>query len=208
MAEEPNVDEAYALSSKDDVKALYRGWAHGYDTAFHAGQGYQLPREVTNAFLAGQGGGPVLDVGAGTGLVGACLQAAGVAPIDAVDLSADMLGVADMKGHYRDLVVADVTVPLNLPGAPYAGIVSAGTFTFGHVGPAAIQHLLDVAAVDAVFALSVNAAHFEADGFGKALDGLGDKIKDLNFRDVRIYDDRADAAHRNDMARLVLFRKA
>jgi len=208
MAEEPNVDDAYALSSKDDVKALYRGWAHGYDTAFHAGQGYQLPREVTNAFLAGQGIGPVLDVGAGTGLVGACLHTAGIDPIDGVDLSADMLGVADMKGHYRHLVAGDVTIPLDLPVAPYAGIVSAGTFTFGHVGPVAIRHLLDVAAKDAVFSLSVNAAHFATDGFGDALEALGDEIKDLNFRDVRIYDDRADAGHRNDMARLVLFRKA
>ncbi len=208
MADDPDVNDAYALKSPEDVKALYQTWAHSYDTAFHDGQGYQLPREVTAAFLAGNGRGPVLDVGAGTGLVGQHLRAAGIDPIDGVDLSDDMLRVADMKGHYRHLMAGDITRPLSLKGEPYAGVVSAGTFTFGHVGPGALQHLLDVADAGAVFAISVNAAHFDADGFGPALEALSDQITDLNFRQVRIYDDRADEAHRNDMARLVLFRKA
>ncbi|WP_342078813.1 methyltransferase domain-containing protein [Yoonia sp. SS1-5] len=202
-----DVDNAYALTSKEEVKALYQSWAHSYDTAFGDGQGYQLPREVVLGYLAGDGCGPVLDVGAGTGLVGMHLQGAGVGPVDGVDLSEEMLRVAEMKGCYRHLTGGDITQPLQLPAAPYAGIVSAGTFTFGHVGPVALQHLLNVAAPGAVFSLSVNDAHFVADGFEAALDALADQIMDLNFRQVRIYDDRADAAHRNDMARLVLFRK-
>ena len=208
MNDDPDVNDAYALKSPEDVKALYQSWAHSYDTAFHDGQGYQLPREVTAAFLAGNGSGPVLDVGAGTGLVGQHLHAAGIAPIDGIDLSEDMLRMADMKGHYRHLMTGDITRPVDLTGGLYSGVVSAGTFTFGHVGPEALQNLLDIASARAVFVISVNAAHFDAAGFGPALEALSGRITDLNFRQVRIYDDRADDAHRNDMARLVLFRKA
>lgn len=208
MAEEPDVNDAYALRSPEDIRALYKTWAHSYDTGFHDGQGYQLPREVTAAFLAAGGRGPVLDVGAGTGLVGAGLQAAGIGPVDGIDLSQDMLGVAAIKGCYRDLIVGDVTRPLNLKGADYAGVISAGTFTLGHVGPEALMHLLEVAASGAVFAISVNAAHFETVGFAIALEDFGRKINGLNTRDVRIYDDRADEDHRNDVARLVTFRKS
>mgnify|MGYP001824740273 FL=1 len=208
MVKDPNVDDAYAMNSPEEVKELYRTWSHSYDTAFGDAQGYQLPREVAQAFVGAGGTGPVLDVGAGTGLVGTVLRGLGIQPVDGIDLSQDMLDVAAMKGDYRAVHACDVTKPLELSGAPYNGIVSAGTFTLGHVGPAAIRNLFAVAAPDALFVISVNAAHYASAGFEAAFAAYGAQINDLRTRDVRIYDDRADEVHRNDMARLVIFRKA
>lgn len=208
MAKNPDVNDAYAMSSADEVKALYRTWSHSYDAVFSEGQGYQLPREVVNAFVGAGGTGPVLDVGAGTGLVGAILGRMNIQPVDGIDLSDEMLEVARMKGDYRGLFASDVTQPLELIDAPYAGIISAGTFTLGHVGPDALCNLLDIAAPNALFVISVNATHYVSAGFEVAFDQFGDRITDLQTRDVRIYDDRADEEHRNDMARLVIFRKA
>jgi predicted TPR repeat methyltransferase len=208
MADDPEVSDAYALSSSEDVKALYRKWSHSYDTAFHEAQGYLLPREVATAFVAAGGAGPVLDIGAGTGLVGMHLRALNIGPIDGIDLSEDMLGVASMKGQYRGLFPRDVTKPLDLLDAPYAGVVSAGTFTLGHVGPDGLRNVLDVAARGAVFVISVNAAHFDSAGFAAVFDTFGAEIRDMTVRDVRIYDDRADEKHRGDMARLIIFRRA
>ncbi len=196
------------MASPDEIKELYRLWSHSYDVAFGEAQGYQLPREVAAAFVAAGGTGPVLDVGAGTGLVGEILHVMNTAPVDGIDLSREMLDVAMMKGHYRTLTACDVTQPLELMDAPYQGVVSAGTFTLGHVGPEALQHLLAVAAPEAVFVISVNAAHYVSAGFEAAFEDLGTAITDLQFRDVRIYDDRADEKHRNDVARLVVFKKA
>lgn len=207
MEPTPDLENAYALTSADEVKALYREWSDSYDTGFSDAQGYQLPREVAVAFAAAGGAGPVLDVGAGTGLVGAVLQRIGAGSIDGIDLSNEMLQVAHDKGCYRGLFAGDVTKPLTLQGAPYAGVVSAGTFTLGHVGPEALQNLLDVAAPGACFVISVNAAHFASAGFENAFTGFRPQITDLRSQDVRIYDDRADAGHRNDMARLMIFRK-
>lgn len=206
MGRLPDVDDAYNLSSPDAVKDLYRAWAQSYDTGFGEAQGYQLPFEVAKAYVAAGGAGPVLDVGAGTGLVGGALQHLNVGPVDGIDLSEEMLAVAAAKGCYRDLDARDITQTIDLPGAPYQGIVSAGTFTLGHVGPDALQNLLPLAGRGAVFVISVNVAHFDGAGFAAAFSGFGGAISDLQMRDVRIYDDRADAAHRNDMARLVTFR--
>ncbi len=208
MVRVPDLDDAYAMSSAEEVKQLYRDWSHSYDSGFSDAQGYQLPREVAAAFAGAGGDGPVLDVGAGTGLVDTLLRGLNVGPIDGIDLSEEMLQVARIKDDYRGLFVGDVTQPLDLKGAPYAGIVSAGTFTLGHVGPDALQNLLDVAAPGACFVISVNAVHFTSAGFAAAFAAFGDQITGFTHRDVRIYDDRADAAHRNDMARLVIFRKA
>lgn len=208
MRKNPDVNDAYAMSSPDEVKALYRTWSHSYDALFSEGQGYQLPREVAAAFVGAGGVGPVLDVGAGTGLVGAILRRMSIQPIDGIDLSDEMLEVARLKGDYRGLYSSDITQPLHLIDAPYAGVISAGTFTLGHVGPEAFGNLSDVAAPNALFVISVNAAHYVSAGFEAALDQFGDRITDLQIRDVRIYDDRADIAHRNDVARLLVFRKA
>lgn len=207
MKPPPNLRDAYAMSSSGDAKSLYRAWANSYDVGFGDGQGYQLPRLVAQAFIAAGGTGPVLDVGAGTGLVAEQLIAANITSIDGLDVSKDMLSVADMKAVYRGLYAGDVNLPLNVAGG-YQGVISAGTFTLGHVGPAAISNLLDVAASGATFVISVNVAHFESAGFAAQMDAFGDQIQCLTLDDVRIYDDRADEAHRLDMARLMVFQKA
>tara|TARA_R110002073_G_scaffold141688_2_gene292891 strand:- start:13 stop:639 length:627 start_codon:yes stop_codon:yes gene_type:complete len=208
MSRDPTVKDAYRMSSQDDVKRLYRHWAHSYDSGFGDGQGYQLPRAVAQAFLTAGGAGPVLDVGAGTGLVAEHLASYEVGPIDALDVSEEMLGAARMKGLYRHLMAADVTAPLPSIAGEYRGVISAGTFTMGHVGPEGLLPLLDVAASGAVFVISVNAEHYETAGFAKQMRAYSPRIQGLTLRDVRIYDDRADEAHRNDMARLMVFQKA
>jgi len=205
MTDDPNLTNAYAVTSKDEVRELYENWAETYDADFIEAQGYQMPQVIAEVFAAAGGQGPVLDVGAGTGRGGEHLAEVGVQDIDGIDLSPDMLRVARRKGVYRALVAADITEPLAGIG-PYNGIVSAGTFTFGHLGPEGLPALLDVAAPGCLFVLGVNAKHYASTGFEAAFAALGERVRDLGYQDHRIYDDRADAAHRMDLARVVTFR--
>ncbi len=205
MTTDPSLDDAYALQDANGVKDLYGTWANTYDTGFARDQGYQLPQVVAQAFVENGGKGPVLDVGAGTGLGAVALSKLGVTPIDGVDLSPEMLAVARAKNLYRTLIEADITQPL--PNTPrYAGIISAGTFTLGHVGPDGLEMLLNGAAANTLFTISVNAKHFETAGFATFLERAAGKITNLTFKDLKIYDDRADDAHQNDTARLLIFR--
>ena len=134
--QEPSLHNAYALKTPEDSIRLYADWAKSYDEQFAEASGYVLPEVTAKEFLSGGGRGPVLDVGAGTGLLGVLLNAAGVRVLDATDISQEMLEQASRKDVYRDTIQADLTVGVSVPADSYAGIVSSGTFTHGHVGPA------------------------------------------------------------------------
>jgi predicted TPR repeat methyltransferase len=206
--EDPGLGAAYALETPDDSRRLYASWAKTYDTGFADAMDYRLPGAVARAFAAAGGRGPVLDIGAGTGLLGADLAGLGIGPIDGTDISPEMLAAAARKGHYRHLFEGDVTARLDVAGESYAGIVSSGTFTCGHVGPEAIHELLRIAAPGALFVLSVNAAHWGPAGFAETFEGLGTAIRGLALPEVPIYGPGADPAHRSDRAVLATFRRA
>jgi predicted TPR repeat methyltransferase len=205
----PGLSDAYALHTPAASKRLYGDWADSYDQDFAAGQDYLLPGLTAKAFTDAKGTGPVLDVGAGTGLCGQALRTYGVEPVDATDISAAMLAEALRKDAYRDLIEADLLEGIPVPRSSYRGVVSSGTFTHGHLGPEVLPALLRVAAPDAWFALSVNASFFEKAGFTDAFDRLlrGQWIKNLTLTEVPIYGPGATGAHKNDTALIALFQK-
>lgn len=200
---------AFSIRSPEDCLRVYRDWASSYDAGFARDMEYLLPAHVAGAFVAAGGQAPVLDVGAGTGLLAERLRDLGFGgEIDAIDLSPDMLDRARAKGIYRALHAGDITKPLSLRG--YRGIVSSGTFTRGHVGPEALPVLLDVAESGAQFALSINAAVYAERGFDRALHQLPD-VTALQLIEVEVYGAAAralDPAHASDRALVALFRKA
>ena len=120
------------------------------------------------------------------------------------------MNIHDLEGRTASLevIIGDITGTLGIAPNSYAGVVSAGTFTHGHVGPEGLAPLLDVAKSGAIFVLSINRAHFEKLGFQAEIDALGSKITNVRLRDIRIYDDRADRDHRNDLASLLIFKRA
>ena len=150
----PNLDLAYALETVQDNRELYASWATDYDKDFASSMDYILPNQVAQIFLNLGGIGPVLDVGAGTGLGGQALAKLGIDPIDALDLSDEMLEIAAKKKIYRSLFTSDITQRIETSNYLYQGVISSGTFTHGHVGPNAIDNLLSVASTGALFALS------------------------------------------------------
>ncbi|MBK0327506.1 class I SAM-dependent methyltransferase [Rhodobacteraceae bacterium F11138] len=206
---EPGLKTAYALKTPDDSRRLYAEWAGDYDDSFAAREDYQLHIQTARAFVAAGGQGPVLDVGAGTGLCGAVLADLGVGPIDATDISAEMLQQAMLKDIYRDAIEADLNLGIPAPRDSYSGIVSSGTFTTGHVGPDALQALLDVARPGAQFAISINAKHYDEAGFANRLNALQHSgIRKLTLQKTRIYGDLASGPHKDDIAVIALFEKA
>lgn len=70
---EKNLKGAYSLKTPEDSVALYWEWASSYDDGFAATHGYVVPGRVAEIFREEGGTGPVLDIGAGTGLVAEAL---------------------------------------------------------------------------------------------------------------------------------------
>ena len=211
------VDDAYAVETPEQNKALYENWATTYESGFIEYMGYVYHRTVANLFVAHRtdGDGDVLDVGCGTGIVGAELRRLMVEPVDGLDLSPAMLEqAADKTGPggdpaFRRLIPADLTETLPIDDATYSGIVSAGTFTHGHVGPDAFDELVRIAAPNAVFAIGINAEHYEQLGFQAKLDDLVEAgaITAPDLIDIAIYE-TDDGDHANDRALVAIFHRA
>lgn len=165
-------------------RLIYRFGSRKYD-AIVAGQlGYSAYREVSRAYakFADPSAGPILDVGCGTGLTGKALAALVSAPIDGIDLSPEMVAMARQKQVYRHLFVGDLRKPLPISPQSYAGAVSSGVFTEGHVGVEALDPVLEVLAPGAIFALTV-LDHLWQAGFEARLNELaGDQQLEIVHR--------------------------
>jgi predicted TPR repeat methyltransferase len=207
MTDKSNLSRAYALKSPEDSRRLYAEWAARYDDDFVREHGYLLHLHVAHHFAQGGGTGPVLDVGAGTGVCGAALKDLKITPIDATDISPEMLNVAGRKDIYRDLFTADILAGLPIPDGYYSGVISSGTFTTGHVGPDGLTELLRVTKPGGLIAISINTKHYAHEGFEKKLDAIRDKTAHLTLHEVRIYDETTKGPHRDDTAFVVLMRK-
>lgn len=175
MSEDTKIglQRAYSVETPDDSIELYRNWADTYDEEFIKATGYVAYQRAADFYLqeAGDHSGSVLDVGCGTGVVGLALREGGVQQVDGIDISEEMLERARQKtttngdAVYASLIQADLTQDISVTDNHYAGIVSAGTFTHGHLGPESLAELWRVAAPGAVCAIGVNAGHFDSLGF-------------------------------------------
>ena len=199
---------AYALEKPDDHLDYYREFAAYYDRSFAEALGYIYPQAIASVLAACRpGDGPVLDIGCGTGLVATAIHTqAPQTVIHGVDLSPEMLEKARAKDAYAALFAADLTGDISHLPDGYAGIVSAGTFTHGHLGPGPLLALLDHCSRGAVAVIGVNRQHFEAKGFETALAGLhgAGRISEPVLKEVKMYDG-SDADHADDTAFVLQF---
>ncbi|MBL4916479.1 class I SAM-dependent DNA methyltransferase [Szabonella alba] len=162
----------YSAKDPAAVAAAYDRWADTYDAEMRAA-GYRHP-SVALALLARhlpRGSGPLLDAGAGTGMVGEWLGIVGYPLVDALDISPGMLAVAERKGCYRALHNIALGGDLPFADGAYAGIISTGVFTTGHVGAGALPELLRITAPGGVIVLTVKDTVWQ-DGFQAAIAGF------------------------------------
>ena len=207
------LSEAYSVQSPDDNRALYAKWADTYESEFTVPRRYTGPRTAAEVLCEGlSGSGPVLDAGCGTGLAGEHLRDLGVAVVDGVDISPEMLAkarsktAADGKPVYRDIAEVDLTGPIDIAGDTYAGIVSTGTFTHGHVGPDGLDELLRIACPGARCVIGVHSSIFESDGFKNRFERFEAEgvISGLEIQLRPSYED-ADGSDPNQMIYLAVF---
>lgn len=210
------LERAYATKGPEANRELYALWAATYESDFMVDSGYVYHQEVVKVFFDSfsESGGPVLDVGCGTGVVGDEMAKLGVSVIDGIDISPEMLAEAAAKTHngrpvYRQLFEADLTGRTELADSAYAGIVSSGAFTHGILGPETISELLRAAGPGAHFALGINSAHFEKFGFGNWLEQRQSDghIAELEYKLRPIYGE-ADETDPNQWTRIAVFAAA
>lgn len=204
------LENAYKLSTPEDNADYYDAFASTYDMDFADALGWHYPAAIAAAYrdAATKTDTPIADIGCGTGLVASALNFPRE-QIDGIDISADMLHVSEEKGLYRSLYKVDLTKALDVIANDYGAVLSAGTFTSGHLGPDPLESLLDIARDNALFVIGVKKAFFQEAGFEPVLRDLDARglIKDLQVAEVPMYA-KAGHDHSADTAFALVYRKS
>ena len=159
----------YSAKRPEEVADLYNRWAETYDADMSAA-GYRHPT-ICLALLARhlpRGATPLLDAGAGTGLIGEWLAIMGYPRVEALDISEGMLAQAARKNAYAALHRAALGGPLPFADGHFAGIVSSGVFTSGHVGVEGLDELIRICRPGGAIVLTVKNTLWE-EGFAGRL---------------------------------------
>ena len=201
--------DAYSLKTSKDSINLYKNWASTYDKDFAENSNYLSHLKISNFYNKYKKSTdiPILDVGAGTGLIGNYLNKRNDLEIIGIDISSEMLNEAKIKNCYNSLIEADITKDIPLKNNSIGAIVSAGTFTHGHVGPEAIDELLRITKPNGLFVLSIHSELFVKGGFEEKFIKIKNQITKPILNSFNIYGKNNDIKHGNDKALAVIFRK-
>ena len=204
------LENAYKLSTPADNAEYYDAFASTYDTDFADALGWHYPAAITEIYrdAAETTDTPIADIGCGTGLVASALNFP-QEQIDGIDISAEMLRVAEEKQLYRALYKVDLTKSLDSIANSYGAVLSAGTFTSGHLGPEPLEGLLGIVRAHGLFVIGVKKAYFEEAEFEPALRNMeaSGLIKDLKVAEVPMYA-KAEHDHSAETAFALVYRKS
>lgn len=208
-----DLDKAYSVKTPEDSRRLYAEWASTYNETFIKANDYVYPRTIAQKFdelISKSEIQTVVDIGCGTGAVGSYL--ANLRPnlkITGFDISPEMLAEAanlkriDGSPVYNDLIEVDLTA--ELPKKSFDAMISAGTFTHGHLGPQTLTPLIQLVRVNGWFAIGINAQHFELRGFGAVLRETQDLgvISAVRFFEEQVYG--PSSPHYGDTTQIAIF---
>ena len=221
MAEKPEnqitLTDAYNVLTPEDSRELYAQWASTYDKSFIEETKYIYPANIARVLskhMPADRSFTVIDIGCGTGAVGEEItKIRPLSVIDGVDISPEMLAVAASKvrsdGYklYEDLHEADLTTSIHFAANHFDFFVSAGAFTFGHLGADELISALSVCRKGATIVAGVNKQHWEFNDFGSTItEAVNSKlITKPQYEEVDIY--AKGSEHFGDKARVVIFKK-
>ena len=161
------VQAVYAAKSEAELESSYDDWADEYDSDLGADSAWISPRVAVEYLVKHVAAdAKILDAGAGTGLVGQRLLAAGYANLHAIDLSPGMLAVAHAKSVYRELRRMTLGAPLAFADEAFDAVVAVGVFTTGHAPAHAFDELVRITKPQGVIVFSLRTGEIE-DAFAR-----------------------------------------
>jgi len=203
------LENAYKLETSEDNKAYYDEFAETYDADFAMALGWQYPNAIASVYWENATADdlPIADIGCGTGLLAEALKC-NPDEIDGIDISNEMLARARSKSLYRATIQADLMADLSPIENGYGAVVSAGTFTSGHLGPEPLESLLRIARSGALFVIGVNKAFYLKADFDTVIRRLEAQhsISGIKVIEVPMYC-KAKHDHSSDTAYALCYRK-
>lgn len=177
--------KVYGIKGAEEAHGFYNQWASSYDDEVSE-HGYVTPRRCAEALarFAADKSQPIMDLACGTGLSGLALRDAGFEVIDGFDLSEGMLEKARARGIYRNLALADLSKPLEIPEGVYQNAAAVGCISPEYVPPTVLDEILSKLPSGGCLSFSVND-HAAEDGSitGRIMELVDCGAADLVFRE-------------------------
>ena len=153
---------AYHAKDSHETAEVYDDWAAEYEQHMK-NVGYTHPAVVASmaARHVQPTGEPVLDAGAGTGVLGEIMVALGFPNIFGLDASAGMLKTAGLKNRYQELTHQFLGETLTYDDDRFALVVSSGVFTQGHAPLDGLDELIRVTRPGGYLVFSVARTYLE-----------------------------------------------
>lgn len=145
MAIPNRVQWVYSAQNNHQLAARYNQWAKDYEHDLNETFG-RLRREpivdLTLKYVPKNA--HILDVGAGTGIMGQWLYNEGYRSLVGIDLSAGMLVEAQKKNVYTALYPMTLGNSLAFSTATFDAVTACGVFTYGHAPSTSFDELIRI----------------------------------------------------------------
>ena len=159
--------------NEDELLGVYKDWALGYDkdnddllgTVSQPNAVQIFHEHIKDCKLK------IIDVGCGTGLVGLELQNLGFSNFDGIDISQEMIDIAQGRG-YKSLFLGNLNKSLPIDSNSYDAALCVGVFTHGHVGPERFSELVRIVKSEGIICFTINEDVYESYGFDIAIKRL------------------------------------
>jgi len=186
------VNEAYGLKDDEKMVDFYRKWADDYDHQMLVELGYTSPitiAQLLNEHLPNKDA-HIIDIGCGTGLTCTFLHQQEYRCLVGIDLSPDMVRVAQDRDIYQRVMVGDLNLPLEIANTSYDAAISSGTFTHGHVGPEPLDEIFRILRPGGILACTVHIDLWQSKGFEEKFNSLIDTgiIERLHLKQDKYYE--------------------
>ena len=157
----------------DEVLGIYKDWALLYDKDNNDLLGTVSQPNTVQIFheYVKDCKLKIIDVGCGTGLVGLELQNLGFSNFDGIDISQEMIDVAQGRG-YSSLFLGNLNKSLPIDSNSYDAALCVGVFTHGHVGPERFSELVRIVKTQGIICFTINEDVYESYGFDIAIKNL------------------------------------
>ncbi|MEM9063160.1 MAG: methyltransferase domain-containing protein [Pseudomonadota bacterium] len=180
------LDDAYSITSAEEAKSFYDGWAEGYEDEL-AESGYLTPQRCAEALSehASMPWAPLAEFGCGTGLGGLALKAAGFECIDGYDISEEMLSLARAKDIYQTLDTVDLSQPLDgFEAGTYQNAAAIGVLNPAHMPTTVIDEILALLPEGGCLVFSLNDKSIADGSMESRILALTEyNVADLMFKD-------------------------
>ena len=141
----------------NDSREFYASWAATYDKEVQK-NGYVTPKRIANALkdVVTDQSDFILDYGCGTSLSGFALQAVGFENINGLDVSQEMVSLAEKKSIYKNLKVFDPFTEIPVQPDQYKIITAIGVIGAGAAPLQVFDSLFALLPQNGLFAFSFN----------------------------------------------------